>query len=146
MNQIDHIMRIMRAAFDPRYGEAWTRRQISDSLLLPGVSATFDTASDGASPSGFVLCRRVLDEVEILLIAVEPAARGRGIASAMLGRLIDHYAADGVRRIFLEMRCDNSAIHLYRKFGFEQIGQRRGYYRGAAGGPLDAVTFAKTIG
>ena len=146
MSQTDHIMRIMQAAFDPRYGEAWNRRQIADSLLMPGVSVAFDSMADGAPPRGFILSRRVLDEVEILLIAVEPAVGGGGIGTAMMADLLDRLAADGVRRVFLEMRCDNSAIHLYRKFGFEQIGQRRGYYRGAVGGPLDAVTFAKTIG
>jgi len=61
---------------------------------------------------------------QILSIAVAPAARGRGAASALLAQAVDYLSRRGVRRIKLEVRPENTAaLHLYRKFGFEQVGQ-----------------------
>lgn len=149
---LDRIMAVMEVAFDPAYGEAWTRRQVSDALLLPSTHALVIDA-DGAAleegsagvPAGFVLTRHVLDEEELLLIAVTPEARRRGVGTALIERLFDAARTRDVSRIFLEMRRGNPAIHLYRKFGFEPIGERRNYYRMANGERIDAITFGCTI-
>ena len=34
-DDLDRIMAVMEAAFDPRWGEAWNRKQVSDSLAMP---------------------------------------------------------------------------------------------------------------
>lgn len=145
---LDAIMTVMEDAFDPRYGEAWTRRQVADSLTLRNVFFTLidpdgTTDVDPDRVTGFALTRQVLDEEEILLIAVRPAHRGNGVGKQLLREVIARARARSAARIFLEMRDGNPAEHLYRAFGFEKIGQRKGYYRGAVGGPLDAITFAK---
>ncbi|RIV89266.1 ribosomal protein S18-alanine N-acetyltransferase [Aurantiacibacter zhengii] len=147
---LDAIMAVMEDAFDSQYGEAWTRRQVADSLTLRNVFFTLinaDGTTDGEPEkvSGFALTRQVLDEEEILLIAVRPSCRGNGVGKQLLAEVIDRARARNAARIFLEMRDGNPAEHLYRRFGFEKIGHRRGYYRGAVGGPLDAITFAKDI-
>ncbi len=147
---LDAIMAVMEDAFDSQYGEAWTRRQVADSLTLRNVFFTLidaDGTTDGdpEKVSGFALTRQVLDEEEILLIAVRPAYRGNGVGKQLLAQVIDRARARNAARVFLEMRDGNPAEHLYRRFGFEKIGHRRGYYRGAVGGPLDAITFAKDI-
>jgi len=49
----------------------------------------------------------------------------------------------GAARLFLEMRDGNPAESLYRRAGFEPVGRRRNYYRNAAKGPLDAITYAR---
>lgn len=147
---LDAIMAVMEQAFDPRYGEAWTRRQVGDSLTLRNVFFTLidpDGTRD-VDPDrviGFALTRQVLDEEEILLIAVHPAHRGHGVGKKLLREVIERARGRSVTRVFLEMRDGNEAEHLYRTFGFEKIGQRAGYYRGAIGGPIDAITFAKNI-
>lgn len=145
---IDRIMAVMRAAFDPAYGEAWNRRQVSDALLLPNTHyliAGTDGAEphDGAPATGFVLSRGALDEEELLLIAVHPDHRRRGIGMALLQRFIAAADARGKTRLFLEMRDGNPAAAFYRRAGFEPIGRRRNYYRSAANGPLDAITYAR---
>ena len=33
-DDIDRLMAVMQAAFAPEYGEAWTRRQVEDALLM----------------------------------------------------------------------------------------------------------------
>lgn len=95
--------------------------------------------------TGFALTRQVLDEEEILLIAVSPAHRGKGVGKQLLREVIARARARSAARVFLEMRDGNPAEHLYRTFGFTKIGHRKGYYRGAVGGPLDAITFTKDI-
>ncbi len=147
---LDAIMAVMEGAFDPRFGEAWTRRQVADSLTLRNVFFTLidPAGADHVDPervTGFALTRQVLDEEEILLIAVLPEHRGKGIGKQLLQEVIDRARNRSVTRVFLEMRDGNPAEHLYRGFGFEKIGHRAGYYRGAVGGPLDAITFAKDI-
>ena len=147
---LDAIMVVMEGAFDPRFGEAWTRRQVADSLTLRNVFFTLidPAGADDVDPervTGFAMTRQVLDEEEILLIAVLPEHRGKGVGKQLLQEVIERARNRSVTRLFLEMRDGNPAEHLYRGFGFEKIGHRAGYYRGAVGGPLDAITFAKDI-
>jgi ribosomal-protein-alanine N-acetyltransferase len=153
-DHLDRIMAVMDAAFDPAYGEAWSRRQVADALALPSTHAlVVDTAGapipestgPALAPAGFVLTRHVLDEEELLLIAVIPAARRRGVGTALIEHLFVAARARGTARVFLEMRRGNPAIHLYLKFGFEPIGERRNYYRMANGERIDAITFARSI-
>lgn len=152
-SQIDRIMAVMEAAFDPAYGEAWNRRQISDALTLASTHAlVIDSAGalipegpQQAAAAGFVLTRHVLDEEELLLIAVDPRFRRRGLGEALIGHLLTAARTRGVTRVFLEMRRGNPAVALYRKIGFEPIGERRDYYRAANGERIDAITFGLTI-
>lgn len=151
---INRIMAVMEAAFDPAYGEAWNRRQIAEALALPSTHALVvdadgapipDGPGQSATPAGFVLTRHVLDEEELLLIAVVPEFRQRGIGSLLIDRLFITARARGITRIYLEMRRGNPAVHLYRKLGFEPIGERRHYYRMANGERIDAITFGRSI-
>lgn len=151
---LDRIMAVMEAAFDPAYGEAWNRRQVADALTMPSTNALVVDASgepiaaddaDAPAPAGFVLTRHVLDEEELLLIAVTPEARRQGVGAALIGLMVAEGRKRGTTRVFLEMRRGNPAIHLYRKFGFEAIGERRNYYRMANGERIDAITFGRSI-
>jgi [ribosomal protein S18]-alanine N-acetyltransferase len=146
-DDVDRIMAVMDAAFDPAFGEAWTRRQVEDALTLPGshyrlASAAGDSPADGEPAAGFTLSRGAADEEELLLIAVHPAHRGHGIGDALLAGFIADARARGAQRLFLEMRQGNSAESLYRRHGFARVGRRRHYYRRTSSAPLDAITFA----
>jgi ribosomal-protein-alanine N-acetyltransferase len=148
LDDIDRIMAVMEAAFESAYGEAWNRRQVSDALVLPNThyllaGPTGGEPGEGDAATGFVMSRGAADEEELLLIAVHPDYRGRGIGHALLRRFIADAEARGAVRQFLEMRDGNPADSLYRRAGFEPIGRRRNYYRGAAKGPLDAITYAR---
>lgn len=92
-----------------------------------------------------MLTRHVLDEEELLLIAVVPGVRCRGVGAALIEHLFVAARSRGITRVFLEMRRGNPAFHLYRKFGFEPIGERRNYYRMANGERIDAITFGLSI-
>ena len=150
IDDLDRIMAVMQAAFDPAFGEAWTRRQVEDSLLL-GNCHYLLIAADGAEPSpgedaaGFALSRHGFEEEELLLFAVRPEHRGRGIGRALLARFADSARKRGAARLLLEMRRGNTAEYLYRSFGFEPIGLRPDYYRQADGSRVDAITFAMNL-
>jgi ribosomal-protein-alanine N-acetyltransferase len=151
---LDRIMAVMEAAFDPAYGEAWNRRQVADALSTPSTHALVVDA-DGAviaagdagarAAAGFVLSRHVLDEEELLLIAVVPGCRRRGIGASLIQHLFDAARTRGITRIYLEMRRGNPALALYRKLGFTPIGERPNYYRMANGDRIDAITFGRSI-
>ena len=145
-DDVDRIMAVMEAAFDPAYGEAWTRRQVADALLVPGthyllIAADMSEPLEDSPSVGFALTRGVLDEEELLLIAVLPELRGRGVGGTLLRRVIAEARARGASRLFLEMREGNPAESLYRRHGFTPVGRRRNYYRRGNGGALDAITF-----
>lgn len=147
-DDLDRIMEVMEAAFDPVYGEAWTRPQVEDALVMPNTHYLL-AGPDGRAPgggrnaAGFVLSRGAADEEELLLIAVDPAHRGRGIGTALLERFFAEARARGAQRLFLEMREGNPAESLYRRHGFASVGRRKAYYRRGTGAPLDAITFAR---
>lgn len=70
-----------------------------------------------------------LDEADITNVAVEESCRGCGIASRMLGRLMELGKARGIVRYTLEVRVSNaSAIHVYEKLGFRSVGIRKNFY------------------
>jgi [ribosomal protein S18]-alanine N-acetyltransferase len=137
---LDEAMVTMREAFDPAYGEAWTHAQCSGILGLAGVWL-YLARIDGR-PAGFALARAILDEAELLLLAVPPASRRRGVGRAMLDAVADEARRRGAIRLHLEMRENNDAIALYRSAGFEEVGRRARYYRGNDGQSFDAITLA----
>lgn len=145
-DDIDRIMAVMETAFPPEYGEAWNRRQVIDALLVgncrygliaPDGSDHFDAATETA---GFYMGRGILDEEELLLFAIAPQYRRRGLGHTLLTRFLAEARANGMDRVFLEMRRDNPAGHLYLAHGFRQIGMRPGYYRTPSGGRIDAIS------
>lgn len=140
-DDMDAVMAIMAAAFEPTYGEAWTRSQCAGILPMAGVSLRL--ADDGTgSVAGFALLRAVADEAELLLIAVDPAAQHNGIGAALVDDFVAFATARGARRLHLEVRDGNSAIVLYERAGFSLVGRRRDYYRGLDGHKRDALTLA----
>lgn len=144
-DDLDAVMAIMTTAFPPDFGEAWTRSQCAGILPMAGVVLRLAHAGDG-SPAGFALTRVVADEAELLLIAVTPAARRRGVGQALIADCIALAAAAGATRLHLEVRECNPAIALYQRAGFERAGRRRGYYHGKGGERRDALTLALTLG
>lgn len=150
MTDLDRLMEVMEASFDPHYREAWTRRQVEDSLSLPSTYMIL-VGPDGKEPgggqtaAGFVLARQAADEIELLLIAVVPQCRSKGLGRKLLHRFFQTARDRAAGRVFLEMRANNPAEFLYRSEGFDQIGQRREYYRTITGERIDALTFAKTV-
>ena len=145
-DDIDRIMEVMTCAFPVEYGEAWNRRQVADSLILVGTryymimaDGSFSTENN-EQVAGFALTRGLFDEEELLLFAIAPEYRRRGLGAALLAHVVADATDRGIRRLFLEMRRDNPAGKLYSTFGFQTVGVRPRYYRTASGDRLDALS------
>ncbi|MDD3798421.1 MAG: GNAT family N-acetyltransferase [Novosphingobium sp.] len=149
-DDIDRIMDIMAVAFDPAFGEAWTRRQVLDALAIGNcryglLDAEGLPPAEGIPAAGFFMSRTVLDESELLLLAVRPEMRRHGIGRKLLELFSEDAMRHGAIRLLLEMRDGNPAEFLYRDFGFTPIGRRPQYYKGANGQRTDALTFERIL-
>ncbi|WP_340264976.1 GNAT family N-acetyltransferase [Sphingobium mellinum] len=142
-NALADAMDVMTEAFDPAYGEAWTLAQLAGVMTMPGTWLTI--ARLDAAPLGFSLVRSVLDECELLLLAVHPLWRGRGIGRTLLLDSLKTARRLGIRSMNLEVRSSNTAINLYENIGFEYVHRRPGYYRGNDGQLHDALSFRLEI-
>ena len=138
-SDLDSIMEVMTAAFSDRYGEAWTRSQCAGILPMTGVKLRL--ALDGSAVVGFSLYRTIVDDAELLLLAVSPDAQGRGTGRRLLHQFVEDAKKNGASRIHLEVRDGNPAIALYEAAGFAQSNRRRNYYHGRDGDRFDALTF-----
>jgi ribosomal-protein-alanine N-acetyltransferase len=114
-------------SFHRGWSEAEFERLLSERITLGHVAR-----GDGGrgAAAGFILSRIVQDEAEILTVAVLPAERGRGLARRLVDTHLSRLAALGAREVFLEVEEGNaSALRLYRRAGFRNVGRRDGYYR-----------------
>lgn len=137
---IAEIMTVMHDAFCAAFGEAWTSAQCLGVLDLPRVWVTIARIDD--QPAGFALSRTVVDEAELLLLAVRPAFRCRGVGTALVHRTMAVAVASGARKLHLEVREGNFAHKMYNGIGFDEVGRRPGYYRGNDGKIFDALSLS----
>jgi [ribosomal protein S18]-alanine N-acetyltransferase len=131
-------------AFDPYYREAWNEAQIAG--LVTGSSAWMELARQGDRLLAFALCRQAVDEVELLLCAVDSDARRRGFGRKLVQLAAERARSRGAVRLFLEVRDGNAAaLALYLASGFKESGRRPGYYRTAGGENIDAITLSMDL-
>jgi len=148
--ELDAIMEIMDEAFDPHWGEAWNREQMIGSLGLPTthcliIDSNGQAWDDSTDAAGFLLSRAAPGEEELLLVAVKPQMRGKGLGKRLLKSFVQQAELRGAEQVFLEMRSNNDAEYLYRGQGFAPIGRRKNYYRLSDGSRLDAITMGKSL-
>jgi [ribosomal protein S18]-alanine N-acetyltransferase len=101
-------------------------------LFLVAVAEESASGADPGAPPplrGYGVLWWASDQGELANLAVAPDARGRGVASLLLDRLLDGARAAGLTSVFLEVRVSNgAAASLYEKRGFREVGVRRDYY------------------
>jgi [ribosomal protein S18]-alanine N-acetyltransferase len=119
----------------------WSMAALSRELAVPGARQLVVIAGD--RPVAWCACRLIPPEAELLKIAVAGGYRRQGLAGMLLLRLSEILVGERIARLFLEVRANNlPARGLYGKYGFVQIGLRRGYY---ADPPDDALIMAKPL-
>lgn len=117
----------------------WSGEDLA-GMLRDEASIAFTTRD------GFVLLRVISSEAEILTVAVDPDARGRGLGGALLAAAIRAAAARGAQALFLEVAADNApALALYARAGFTRVGLRAGYYPREDGPAVDALTLRLSL-
>jgi ribosomal-protein-alanine N-acetyltransferase len=115
--------RLHSAAFAPSGARGWSEAEFKE--LLGRDTVTLIMTNDAA-----LVFETVLDEAEVLTIAVAPDAQRQGKGTALLDALLSQCRALDVKRCFLEVAVDNeAAVKLYRRYEFSQIGMRRGYFQ-----------------
>jgi len=130
---------------DKAFDRPWTALEFEDLLKSPGVFAVLGEAGDPAEAKGFILCRSIAGEAEILTIAVDPAARRRGWGAALVEIAAGVAAETGAEALFLEVAVDNAAaVALYQSTHFAKVGVRKGYYP-HPDGAKDAVVMRRAL-
>lgn len=121
----DELAEIHSAAF----ARGWSVDEMEDLLRDRAVLACVLRRAGRRRAFGFALSRIAEDEAEVLSVAVAEERRGSGGGGVLLGRHLGRLQGLGVRRVVLEVDEDNaSALALYRRFGFVQVGKRKAYY------------------
>ncbi|MEO8193663.1 MAG: ribosomal protein S18-alanine N-acetyltransferase [Gemmatimonadales bacterium] len=112
------------------FADAWSEADFVSVLAFPQTIFLVGEDGDSGAVVGYAIALAVLDESEILNLAVEPALRGHGLGGKLLDAALSSAAERGVKSVFLEVRESNRpARRLYGSRGFEEISRRRGYYR-----------------
>ena len=118
----------------------WTERRISDALRdreTASVAAREEGSLLGFALMNYDFSRR---EAHLLLLAVAPGVRRRGLGGTLLEWLEKLARAGGILRVELEVRADDpGACAFYRRLGYREIDRLSGYYQGR----VDAVRMAR---
>ncbi len=111
-----------------------SRRSLRRLLLGNTADVLLAEAPGGALLGAAVLLRRKGSRRERLYsLAVDPAARGRGVGRLLLEAVLASARSRGAVEVGLEVRTDNDgAIALYRSLGFTEAGVVEGYYADGA--------------
>jgi ribosomal-protein-alanine N-acetyltransferase len=134
---------------DRAFDRPWSAEEFETLLKGPGAFAVLGEAGDPeeapVEARGFILCRAVAGEAEILTVAVDPAARRRGWGAALVEMAAGIAREAAAFEMFLEVAADNlAAIKLYEATGFERVGLRKGYYP-HPDGAKDAVVMRRVL-
>ena len=125
VRQAKQLADIHASGFILPWDQSALRAFIEDNTVLPYI-ATDPTGHDIA---GFILTRHVLDEADILTVAVTPKWQNNGIGYGLCHASMRYLLAQGVGKVHLEVNAQNhSAIKLYTKLGFKVVGKRANYY------------------
>ena len=121
---LDELVKLEKICFS----QPWSYQSLEEELS--NDTAYFFTALDGEKVIGYIGLYIVCESCFVSNIAVFPEYRRKGVATALIERACECAKEHGTDFISLEVRPSNvSALALYEKFGFEEMGLRKNYYR-----------------
>ena len=125
------------------FAAGWSAAEIRRFAADPGGFAL--VADDAGEAAGFILCRVVAGEAEVLTLAVRPELRRRGLAMALREAALA-LAAPTAGAMLLEVAADNpGALALYARAGFRTVGRRAGYYARTGAPAVDAIVMRRVL-
>ena len=120
---LPEIAALERACF----GEPWSEEALA--LLCTDTAFGIVAVGEDGEVLSYAGMLTVLDEGQVTNVATHPDHRGRGLATAVLESLLAVAVERGLASVSLEVRESNlSAISLYRRFGFAEVGRRKNFY------------------
>ncbi len=132
---LDDVLAIERSSFD----NPWSRNNFLDEFQNSDLSVQFVLEID-RKVIAYSVIWVVLDECHLANIAVHPDFRRLGISEILVKKIIETALEKKCAKIMLEVRRSNEpAIELYRKFQFEKVGLRKGYYHDGFMNSEDAI-------
>ena len=109
------------------FSDPWSENSVASELENP--LSCWLVALDGETVAGYVGSQTVLDETDMMNVAVHPGFRRQGVARALILALIGELKQRGSHYLTLEVRASNTpARALYESLGFVLVGTRRNYY------------------
>ena len=110
------------------FSDPWSENSVASELNKP--LSLWLVAEENQTVCGYIGSQTVLDETDMMNIAVHPECRRRGIAAALIAELVHQLRERGSHILRLEVRESNTpAIALYEAMGFTRLGLRKNYYR-----------------
>lgn len=128
----------VQAIEDVVYPFPWTTGNFVDSLHSGYEAWVARDAAGGLV--GYFLLMFAVDEAHLLNITVHGNLHGRGFGRLLLDRVMTVARDNAMASVLLEVRPSNlRALHVYRRYGFAEIGRRKGYYPAANNTREDAI-------
>ncbi len=113
--------------FTQCFHEPWSLDSVREMFLVKGYYNL--VAEENGVICGYIGIKAVLDEADIVNVAVSPKFRRRHIAATLVRKILSLAKNEGITTIYLEVREHNMpAIHLYENAGFIKTGLRKNYY------------------
>ena len=110
------------------FSDPWSENSVASELKNP-LSCWLVAEEDGVV-AGYVGSQTVMDESDMMNVAVHPDYRRKGVAEKLVMELVEALKKRDSRCLTLEVRASNEpARALYEKLGFVQVGLRKNYYR-----------------
>jgi ribosomal-protein-alanine N-acetyltransferase len=107
----------------------WTREMLARELAESPSARVYVLRLPGDPVAAFCACWAILDELHVNTLAVRAGRRRRGLGTALMQRVLDLVAQEGVRRATLEVRRSNTAaLRLYERLDFRPVAVRPCYY------------------
>jgi ribosomal-protein-alanine N-acetyltransferase len=136
---VDDVHALERSVFP----HPWSRGNFMDSLSSGYDGWVLREPDDGTLPgalAGYFLVMYAVDEAHLLDVAVSGERHGTGLGRYLLDRISARARAMNMTSILLEVRPSNArALQVYERYGYTQIGRRKGYYPAHEGKREDAI-------
>jgi [ribosomal protein S18]-alanine N-acetyltransferase len=138
---LDSVLALELALFG---AEAWSRQMLAGELAQqPATRHYVVAADDDGTIVAYAGLMTAGAQADVLTIAVATIRWGQGIGSELIAALLAESVRRGCTEIFLEVRADNNrAQRLYERWGFAEIGIRRGYYQPSG---TDAIVMRRDL-
>jgi [ribosomal protein S18]-alanine N-acetyltransferase len=128
------------------FDKPWDAAAFEGLLSHPGSTAFLARLGSPVEMVGFIVGQLAADEAEILTLGVRADRQRHGIGRKLVEALARAVKKAEARRLFLEVAAGNAAaLGLYKSLGFQEVGQRKGYYEKPAGPAEDALTLALNL-
>lgn len=131
---IDQILKIEEDV----YSHPWTRGNFLDSFYSGHDACGLRNKSEDLL--GYFVLMAILDEMHLLNFSIAAECQRQGFARILLDQMCERAREKNILSVLLEVRVGNQrAVDVYQRYGFAEIGRRKGYYPATDGVREDAI-------